>query len=270
MEYFYVSVYQQMLYEWSNIFGVNNARNLDVSLLTNMKPYQLLIGAGALAASVIQASAAITTYTDAGAFSVAVGPNITKEDFTDTDHFPISTGVLNQFTDLPGIGIAPGDIEPGATYSTPIGTSFFFNIDAGGGYAGGFLDGFYGGDPDRELTVTFDSPAAGFGFVYNSLMGDDFDVVIKFTSGPDYVGNFAAGGGVDLRFIGFSSSSADIASVVIDGNGDGTFAFALDDFCFTSDGTTPVPETSATWLMLSLGLAGLGMLRHGRGSAARA
>ena len=38
----------------------------------------------------------------------------------------------------------PGDIAAGVTYSTPVGDSFFFNIDAGGGFVGGFLDGFYG------------------------------------------------------------------------------------------------------------------------------
>lgn len=196
----------------------------------------------------------ITTYTDRPTFNAAMGVPLTLEDFTPTDHFPISTGVLNSLTNLPGIGLFPGDIQPGVTYSTPIGSSFFFNIDGGGGYVGGFLDGFYGGDPNRVLTITFDNPASGFGFDTNLIMGTDFDITINFTSGPAYTANVALSGSINLEFFGFQSSLGDITSVIIDGNGSGTFAFALDNFAFDVGTAAAVPEPT------SLTLAGLGLL----------
>ncbi len=84
---------------------------------------------------------------DRSTFNAAVGTNST-DTFGPTDAFPISTGILNSSTNLTtatGGPILPGLIQPGVTYSTPIGTGFFFNIDAGGGFDGeAFLDGGLG------------------------------------------------------------------------------------------------------------------------------
>ncbi len=205
------------------------------------------------AASASASAGAISTFGNLGAYQSAIGAATeTVEDFTNTSHFPISTGILNSSTNLPGIGIAPGDIKTGVTYSTPIGNSFFFNIDAGGGFVGGFLDGFYGGDPNRRLNVAFDSAAGAFGFDTNGLMGSNFDITVNFASGPAYSGNFSISGD---GFFGFQSDATDITSVIIDGNGDSTFAFALDNFRFTdAAGGNRVPEPAG---LAFLGFAAL-------------
>lgn len=79
--------------------------------------------------------------------------------------------------------------EAGTTYLTHVGSSSFFNIDAGGGYTGVFLDSLrsYGA---RALTVDFDTTANAFGFDTSNLMGTDFDVVINFTDGSAFIQNF--------------------------------------------------------------------------------
>jgi hypothetical protein len=78
------------------------------------------------------ALAAITDYSDRATFMADTGAT-TVEDFGTTAHFPISTGILNWQTNLPNIGLTPGTILPGVTYSTQIGTGCcFFNIDVGG------------------------------------------------------------------------------------------------------------------------------------------
>jgi hypothetical protein len=73
-------------------------------------------------AGAVMSAGTITTYTDATAFGTAVGA-VSVDDVTSTSHFPILGLMLNSFTDLPGIGIAPGDILPGVTYSTDIGAT---------------------------------------------------------------------------------------------------------------------------------------------------
>jgi hypothetical protein len=78
----------------------------------------------------------VTSYTDRTSFNTAVAVPLTVEDFTSSYHLPITTGVLNSSTNLVvsgGSPITPGLIQPGVTYSTPIGTGDFFNIDFGGG-----------------------------------------------------------------------------------------------------------------------------------------
>lgn len=201
----------------------------------------------------------ITTFSDRSNFNTAVGATpLTIEDFTDTSHFPISTGILNSQTNLVvdfGSPIEPGDIEPGVTYSTPIGTNYSFNIDALAGFDGGFLDGFFGGDPNRVLTVDFDNNISAFGFDTNYTMGSDFNLTIKFTSGPDFVQNFSTTNSADLGFFGFQSSAADIQTAVIDGNGNGTFAFAVDNFTFTA-----VPEPNSAVSVLAFGAFGTCLL----------
>jgi hypothetical protein len=192
---------------------------------------------GAILAGTVSACAAsagtITTYFDRASFEDAAPPLIV-ENFTDTAHFPITTGILNSETNLPEIGIVPGTIQPGVTYSTPIGEGNFFNIDAGGGYTGGFLDGF---EPsDREVTVDFhlDDPnlarsVSAFGFDIGSLGSSDFDVKITFADGSQQDFNFAYPEAIS--FFGFVSDQQDIASVVIGNNG-GFFGFDFDNFTY--------------------------------------
>ena len=211
----------------------------------------------ACAITVVPAKAdLIHTYTDRATFNAAAGVALTIEDFTDTAHFPITTGVLNSETNLPDIGIFPGMIQPGVTYSTPIGEGNFFNIDAGGGYTGGFLDGF--NPSDREVTVDFhlDDPGVArtvyaFGFDLGSLGSIDFDVFIHFDNAPMQHFNFAYPDA--LSFFGFVSDAKDISQVVIGNNG-GFFGFDFDNFTYD---TVPAPGALAL-----LGLAGLARRRR--------
>jgi hypothetical protein len=213
--------------------------------------------AAATLASVIlistDAFATITLFSNQAAFEAATGAT-TVEDFTPSFHFPITSGILNSSTsDVVAFGdpIVSGEILPGVTYSTPIGTGNFFNIDAGGGFTGGFLDTITG---PRVLTVTFSGDQTGFGFDTNSLMGN-FTVVINGT----YVENFSAVSSSTPTFFGFQSSSKDITSVTIAGDNP-TFGFAIDNFTYSA---SAVPEPS-TWAMMLLGFAGLGFAARRR------
>jgi MYXO-CTERM domain-containing protein len=168
--------------------------------------------------------------------------------------------VLNSETNLPEIGIFPGTIQPGVTYSTPIGEGNFFNIDAGGGYTGGFLDGF--NPSDREVTVAFhgndpDNPRTiiAFGFDTGGLSADTFDVLIQFSDGPDQLLNFAYPD--SISFFGFVSDAHDITSVVIGNNGS-FFGFDFDNFTYE---TVPGPGALAL-----LGIAGVLARRRRRTS----
>ncbi|BAT52295.1 hypothetical protein NOS3756_12300 [Nostoc sp. NIES-3756] len=209
----------------------------------------------------IAESATITSFTNRNDFNTAIGSfPVIIEDFTNSFHFPIITGILNSQTNLVvenGSPIRPGDIKPGATYSTPPGTGSFFNIDAGGGYTGGFLDGFASSDFNRTLSIDFDKNVSAFGFDTNSLMGNDFNLTIKFSSGQSFEQNFLVSNSISLQFFGFQSDATDIQSVIIDGNADdGTFAFAIDNFTFTT-----VPEPFNLGGTIVAGLMGLWLKR---------
>jgi hypothetical protein len=218
------------------------------------------------ASASIAESATITSFTNRNDFNTAIGSiPVIIEDFTNSFHFPITTGSLNSQTNLVvliGVPLRTGDIKPGVTYSTQLGTDFFFNIDAGGGYTGGFLDGFASSDFNRTLTIDFDKNVSAFGFDTNSLMGNDFDLKIKFSSGETFVQNFLLSNSLSLQFFGFQSDAMDIQSVIIDGNSDngtfdnGTFAFAIDNFTFTT-----VPEPLNLGGTLIAGFMGLWLKR---------
>jgi hypothetical protein len=190
----------------------------------------------------------IVTYGSLSGFNTALGAApMTVEDFTVTSHFPIPSGVLNSLTNLPGIGIFPGTIQPGVTYSTPVTSGFFFNIDSGGGFTGGFLDTAVAST--GPLTITFDTPAGAFGFDTSNLIVAPFTITINFTSGSPYNNSFSVPSSTPT-FFGFQSTGANITSVVI-GGGSGPHSFAIDNFRFTS-----VPEPSTFWL-IGGGLAAL-------------
>ena len=212
----------------------------------------LLLSAGARAGS-------ITQFTDRPTFDAAVGPTVV-EDFTNTSHFPISTGILNSSTNLPSIGITPGVILPGVTYSAPVtGNGIEFNIDAGGGFVGGFLDSLVNRPP---LTATFDSRMSAFGFDTNGLIGGTTQsLVINFSSGPSATLALTLPSDDSLHFFGFQSSAQDIVSINLSGDSP-TFGFALDNFTYGNVSATPEPAT-ITLLGLSLvGMCGFGWRRQ--------
>lgn len=223
----------------------------------------LTLAMAMLATAAVSMAGAITQYTSRSAFNTAVGA-VTLEDFTSTFHFPISSGVLNSSTNQPGIGITPGTIQPGVTYTAPVNTSGpDFNIDAGGGYVGGFLDSLLNGAASRALTATFSGPVGAFGFDTNELGGLSESILINFSGGGSFTTTLNPAG--SLTFFGFQSSSQDISSIVFQYNSPTTFGFALDNFAFTPNGgggqTVPEPASA---VLLSAGLVGLGVLHRKR------
>jgi hypothetical protein len=206
-----------------------------------MKTAILILGVAATATA--SQADVISTFTNRATFNAAAGVALTVEGFTDSHHFPISTGILNSETNLDGFmfggaPILPGDIEAGATYSTPIGQGNFFNIDIGGQHVGGFLDSLGGLHP---LTVDFTGvdpsvarSISAFGFDLGSIGGGTqfTTVTISFEMGPDQV--FAVPYDfMTVNFFGFVSDTQDITSVSI--INDATFlAFDLDNFTFNA------------------------------------
>lgn len=218
------------------------------------------IGAMYVAATAAEAGT-VTTYSDITTFDAAHGP-VTVEDFTANAHFPLTSGVLNSATT--DAGLTAGEIEAGVTYSTTVGTGNFFNIDAGGGFVGGFLDSL-SSTGERVLSIVFDGAVSGFGFVTNGLM-PTFEVTIDFLSGPSYTGAFSISGS-GLEFFGFGSSAQDIKSVTIDGTASNNFNFALDDFRFGETVTSPAVPLPAGLPIALTAFATLGFAARRRKGA---
>ena len=178
--------------------------------------------------------AALRVVTNLGVYQNAAGGQSVVEDFTDTDHFPLTACRLDSGTEEGGL--RAGDLEAGAVYSTHCsGAGFELNIDAGS-FEGGFLDGFHHGERTdrRALRVAFTRPVSAFGFDTNAHMGRSFKVRVVHTDGRVQVldGLQVTAGRTEEQFYGFVSGAADIARIRIAGQGGPTFGFALDDFRF--------------------------------------
>jgi len=193
-----------------------------------------------LALSTSVNASTITTFSDRAIFDAAVGVT-TLENFTDSNHFPIPGGSLSSTSSFGSL--SAGDIQAGATYTTPVGGGPYFNIDSGGGFSGGFLDGL--NPSDRDLTISYDPLISAFGFDTNSLV-PDFDITINFLSGSSYINNFT--GITNMQFFGFQSNVADIQSILISGNSNNFgFGFAIDNHSFGGN-VSSVPAPAALWL----------------------
>jgi hypothetical protein len=115
--------------------------------------------------------------------------------------------------------------------------------------------------PDRSPTAearSLNSPGAAFGFDTNLEMGTSFNLVINFTAGPPFGQNYAVPGTFGMTFYGFRSNASDINSVQIQGCGNSTFGFALDNFSFTSEAISTIPEPTSLFL-LGTGLSVIGL-----------
>jgi hypothetical protein len=153
------------------------------------------------------------------------------------------------------------------TFSTTPGGLYTFNLDTNYFFSGAILSSvrgtstnFYG---NRDLTVSFDAPQAGFGFDTSFLMRS-FDVTINFASGPSQTFSYAFSTPAVLdeyypTFFGWESSAADITSVVIGSNLTGTTGnnFVLDNFSFAASAATPRP---AALPLFASGLGAFGLL----------
>ncbi len=231
----------------------------------------MLIGSTAFASTVTQ-------YTDSSSFSSAMGVPLSVEDFTNQVHYPIAGGTLNSATNTTvanGTPITPGMILPGVTYSTPIGTGNFFNIDEGLYFTAGFLDRASGGSNNNAsvaLTTSFDQNVNGFGFLASPLMGTDMTVTIHFTSGPDASFSNISIPVSGTSFFGFVSNATDITSATIYGN-DPTRPFAIDNFTYPTVAAptiaAPAPSTiDDVGLALLIGAGCLQVRTRRRRSAA--
>jgi hypothetical protein len=213
------------------------------------------VAATALAATASGAFGQVTQYSDRTTFETATGAT-TIVDFSNSYHFPISNGVLDSRTvcvKCDGGPIPAGTIPAGITFSIPVGSGNFFNIDILGGYAGGFLDGLgtsYG-NPLNPVTITFNAAQSAFGFDTNDLMGN-FTVTAFDGSSAFPTFDYGAAG-----FYGFQSIIPDITSVQIEGSS-GSFDFDFDNFTFNDTLTSGIPEP-ATWAIMLMGLGGLGV-----------
>jgi hypothetical protein len=222
----------------------------------------LLLFIGAVGVSATASAGSVTVTNNQAAFTAGLPGTVTVEDFTDTAHFPISSGVLNSSTT--DAGLVAGEIKPGVTYSVQgpvIGNGF--NIDAGGGFVGGFLDTVTNIGP---VNVAFDHAASGFGFTTNYLE-PDVHVVVNFADGSSQTFDTTLDNS-NLTFFGFDAVGSSIVSAQIGSLSNPTFSFAIDNFTFNNASVSAVPEPG-NLAMLVLGVAGLAVARRRRSNAQR-
>lgn len=227
----------------------------------------LLLAAPALAGTI--------TVSDRGTVAAVLGAQAVVETFgPDIPPYyyasPIATGTLDtnsNFVPASGVPIVPGMIKAGVTYSTPVGADYFFNIDNGGGFAGGFLDN---GGASAALTLTFDAPLAAFGFDTNKLGGTSLTVVLSFLGGGTDTETLAIPDTYAMTGFGFTSGAPNIVGATIQSNGtasNGTDSFAVDNVTFgASISTSAAVMEPGSLGVLSMGLVSLGLIRRPRPS----
>ena len=208
----------------------------------------------------------VIVYTDRAVFNAAVG-STTVEGFNLGYRLGLSGPISSTLTTDSMLGgtIYPGDLQPGATYSTSsyIDGSWPFNINDGSIY-GNFLDSYINGEDRRPLTVAFTTPVAAVGFNTSVDEMPTFDIAIFFSDSTQIVRTETISDG-GMKFFGYQSSAANITSVLIAGSG-GYLGqgFGLDDFTFGGTGAGNAPEP-ATFLLFGAGLLGLPLLRRRKG-----
>ena len=234
-----------------------------------------LFALGLLSSLTAAHAGTVTVFSDRAAFESGFN-SVTTEDFGPYygSGLTITSGVLNASTYATNgtFTVNPGDIVAGVTFSTAPGALYSFNLDSNYFFSGALLSSLRS-TGTRDLTVSFDSPQAGFGFDTSFLMRS-FDVTINFVSGPSQTFSYAFPLPAALAeyyptFFGWESSAADITSVIIGSNLTGTSGlnFALDNFAFSAAATTPVP---AALPLFATGLAGFGWLARRRRKQATA
>ena len=238
-----------------------------------------LVALGVLSSLTAAHAGTVTAFSDRATFEAGFN-SVTTEDFGPYygSGLTITSGVLNTSTYATNgtFTVNPGDIVAGVTFSTTPGGLYTFNLDSNYFFSGAILSSvrgtstnFYG---NRNLTVSFDTPQAGFGFDTSILMRS-FDVTINFASGPSQTFSYAFSTNPVVideyypTFFGWESSAADITSVIIGSNLSGTSGnnFVLDNFSFADSVATPLP--TALPLFVS-GLGAFGFLGWRRKKAA--
>lgn len=211
--------------------------------------------------SVAANAATIVSIMDRMTFD-SIGGETILEDFTSGYKGVIPNGVLNSESSFGNL--VAGDIRPGASYSTPLGPTYpsplgpccYFNLSAGVDYDGGFLDSL-AESGERDLTITYDNPVSFFGFDAYRFV-PNINLTIHFSDGSmDYNETFT--GFTQTQFLGFTSTSRNISSVVIDGFGDDRFNFLIDNHIFDA---SAVPEPSSS--MYFAGISVILLFRRAR------
>ena len=216
---------------------------------------QAALAAALTLGSVGGASAAITTFTDRGAFQAALG-GFSIENFNSVvgePSFQSSPLIVGSLT-LQGFGTQFDRNfidQPPQQFSV-------FDIDGTTNVNAVTADGGTGG-----FTITFASAVTGFGADFAAFQ--DFVLRSQIVIGSDIVQPAINGGNV-VQFLGYTSTTP-FTSVRFEGVG-AADGFAFDNVTFGGVAAA-VPEP-ATWAMMLIGFAGLGFASQARRRAAGA